>query len=102
MTNMPESRATGGFPTYLGRGDPAGRFADYYPAWMDKLADDVTLEGSMLDGDVRGADTIRAIIGAVRELYDRQDFNFAGPWGTTASSRTTPPRSVAGRSGACT
>ncbi len=24
---------------------------------------------------------IRAVIGGVRELYDRQDFNFAGPWG---------------------
>ena len=35
----------------------------------------------MLDGDVQGADAIRAVIGSVRELYDRQDFNFAGPWG---------------------
>ncbi len=81
MTNTPESQATDGVPTYLGRADRAGRFADYYPAWVDKLAGDVTLEGSMLDGDVQGADAIRAAIGAVRELYDRQDFNFAGPWG---------------------
>ena len=81
MTNIPKTQATDGVPTYLGRGDPAGRFADYYPAWVDKLADDVTLEGSMLDGDVQGADAIRAVIGGVRELYDRQDFNFAGPWG---------------------
>jgi hypothetical protein len=41
-------------PTYLGRGDPAGAFANYYPAWVDNLADDVTLEGSMLDGAVDG------------------------------------------------
>ena len=81
MTKIPNTQATEGAPTYLGRGDPAGRFADYYPAWIDKLADDVTLEGSMLDGDVQGADAIRAVIGGVRELYDRQDFNFAGPWG---------------------
>ena len=81
MANMPKTRATEGVPTYLGRGDPAGRFADYYPAWVDNLAGDVTLEGSMLDGDVQGADAIRAVIGGVRELYDRQDFNFAGPWG---------------------
>jgi hypothetical protein len=72
---------TNGVPTYLGRGDPAGRFADYYPAWVDKLADDVTLEGSLLDGAVQGADAIRAIVGGVRRLYDRQDFNFAGPCG---------------------
>ncbi len=50
MTDIPGTQATNGNPTYLGTGDPAGRFADYYPAWVDKLADDVTLEGSMLDG----------------------------------------------------
>jgi hypothetical protein len=81
MTSIPKTEATDGVPTYLGRGDPAGRFADYYPAWVDKLADDVTLEGSMLDGYVRGADAIRVVIGGVRELYERQDFNFAGPCG---------------------
>ena len=81
MTNTPSTQATNGVPTYLGRGDPAGRFADYYPAWMEKLAGDATLEGSLLDGAVQGADAIRAVIGGVRQLYDRQDFNFAGPWG---------------------
>ena len=45
------------------------------------MAADVTLEGSMLDGAVQGADAVRAVIGGVRQLYDRQDFNFAGPWG---------------------
>ena len=81
MTNITTTQATDGVPTYLGSGDPAGRFADYYPAWVDKLAGNVALEGSMLDGAVKGADHIRAVIGAVRELYDRQDFNFAGPSG---------------------
>jgi len=81
MTDMSANQATNGVPTYLGRGDPAGRFADYYPAWVDKLAGDVTLEGSMLDGALQGPDAIRAVIGGVRALYDRQDFNFAGPWG---------------------
>jgi hypothetical protein len=81
MTNIPSSRAADGIPTYLGNGDPAGRFKDYYPAWVDNLADDVTLEGSMLDGVVQGADAVRALIGGARQLYDRQDFNFVGPWG---------------------
>jgi hypothetical protein len=81
MTSIPDTQATDGVPTYLEGGGSAGRFADYYPAWMDKLADEVTLEGSMLDGAVKGADAIRAVIGVVRELYDRQDVNFAGPWG---------------------
>jgi hypothetical protein len=81
MANLSGTQATDGVATYLGKGDPAGRFADYYPAWMDKLAGDVTLEGSMLDGALQGADAIRAVIGGVRDLYDRQDFNFAGPCG---------------------
>ena len=81
MADASKTHATHGVPTYLGRGDPAGRFADYYPAWVDKLAGDVTLEGSLLDGAVQGADAVRAVIGGARELYDRQDFNFAGPCG---------------------
>jgi hypothetical protein len=34
----------------------------------------------MLDGALQGPHAIRAVIGGLRELYDRQDFNFAGPW----------------------
>jgi hypothetical protein len=81
MTNLPGTQPTDGVPTYLERGDPAGRFAGYYPAWVDKMAGDITLEGSMLDGAVQGADAVRAVIVSVRRLYDRQDFNFAGSWG---------------------
>jgi hypothetical protein len=81
MTNIINTQVTDVVPTYLGRGDPAGRFVDYHPARMDKLASDVTLEGSMLDGAVQGADAIRAVLVGVREPYDRQDFNFADPWG---------------------
>ena len=61
-----------GVPTYLGSGDPAGRFTDYYPAWIDKLADDVTVEGSLLDGAVQGAEAVRTILVTIRGLYDRQ------------------------------
>ena len=64
---------------YLGHGDPA--LADYYPAWLDNLADDATVEGSLLDGAVQGAEAVRMIVGTIRELYDQQEFNFAGPWG---------------------
>jgi hypothetical protein len=81
MTNIRDTQATAGVPTYVGRGDPAGRFADYHPAWMDKLAPDVTLEGSLLDGAVQGADAVRSIVGVARKLYQRQDVNFAGPFG---------------------
>jgi hypothetical protein len=80
-TDVSTNSSTDGVPTYLGGGDPAGRFTDYYPAWLDNLADDVTVEGSLLDGAVQGADAVRTIIGTIRTLYDRQEFNFAGPWG---------------------
>jgi hypothetical protein len=81
MTTVPRTQATVGVPTYLERGDSAGRFADYYPAWVDKLASDVTLEGSILDGAVQGADAVRTVIAGARQLYGRQDFRFVGPWG---------------------
>jgi hypothetical protein len=67
--------------TYLGSGDPARRFTDYYPAWLDNLADDVTVEGSLLDGAVQGPEAVRTIVVTIRSLYDHQEFNFAGPCG---------------------
>jgi hypothetical protein len=73
MTDISGNRASDGVATYLGRGDPTGRFAGYHPAWMEKLAGDVTLEGSMLDGALQGADAIRAVIGGVRELVPAPD-----------------------------
>jgi hypothetical protein len=97
MTDSTKTQVTDGVPTYLERGDPAGRFADYHPAWVDKMATDVSLEGSLLDGAVQGADAVRTVIGGARQLYDRQDFNFVGPWGVnsfiedyTAEVRGTP------------
>ena len=69
-------------PTYMGGSDPTGRFTAYYPEWLDNLADDVTIEGSLLDGAVQGPEGVRTIIGAIRTLYgDSQRVNFAGPWG---------------------
>jgi len=66
-------------PTYLTGGDPA--LADYFPAWLNDLADDVTLEGSMMDGAVQGAEAVRTLLVHIRKLYDRQEFHFAGPYG---------------------
>ena len=69
--------------TYLGSGDPARRRTDYYPEWLDNLADDVTLEGSVLNGVVPGAAAVRTLLAYARTLYDYQEFNFAGPYGDT-------------------
>jgi hypothetical protein len=83
MTNIPNGQTPDGVPTYLRGRDPAGRFADYYPAWLNNLADDVTIEGSLLDGAALGPDAVRTIVGALRTLYDQQVFNFAGAYGDT-------------------
>src|SRR5215472_7712568 len=74
--------AEGGTPTYVTRFDgvrvPA---TDYYPAWLDSLADDVTIEGSAMNGVAQGAEAVRSIVTYIRTLYDDQTFNFAGPYG---------------------
>jgi hypothetical protein len=59
----------------------SGELADYFPAWLNNLAEDVTLEGSMMDGFVQGAEAVRTVIVAIRELYDYQAFNSVGPYG---------------------
>jgi hypothetical protein len=45
------------------------------------LADDVTLEGSAMNGVVQGAEAARTVLVYIRSLYDYQRFNFAGPYG---------------------
>lgn len=72
--------AEGDAATYLRSGNPARRFTDYYPPWLDNLADDVTLEGSLMDGVVQGPEAVRAVLAAIRSLYQFQEFNFAGPY----------------------
>ncbi len=67
--------------TYLGSGDPARRRTDYYPVWLDSLADDVTLEASAMDGAAQGAEAVRSIVLAVKALYEYQEINYAGPYG---------------------
>jgi len=67
--------------TYLGSGDPARRRNDYYPAWLDNLADDVTLEASAMDGAAQGAEDVRSVVLAVKTLYEYQDVNFTGDYG---------------------
>jgi hypothetical protein len=79
MTNIPSGPLTDGTPTYMGGGARAGRFTDYYPAWIDNLADDVTVEGSLLDGAAQGPEAVRTIVGTIRTLYEHQEFNFTGP-----------------------
>lgn len=67
--------------TYLRSGDPARSLTDYYPSWLENLADDVTIEGSAMDGVAQGPEAIRTILVAIRALYEYQEFNFVGPVG---------------------
>ena len=64
---------------YLDSGDPA--LKDYYPAWLNNMADDATVEGSMLDGVVVGAEGVRSVVLTIKSLYNRQEFKFVGPYG---------------------
>jgi len=75
--------------THTGSGDPTRRrtwtgnvwVQDYYPEWLDNLADDVTLEAPAMNGTARGAEAVRAIVVQARKLYEFQDFNFTGDYG---------------------
>jgi hypothetical protein len=67
--------------TPTGSVDPDPGLTDYYPQWLDSLADDVTLEGSAMDGFVQGSEAVRTVLVSIRSLYDYQRFNFVGPYG---------------------
>ena len=59
----------------------AGSLADYKPSWLGNLANDVTIEGSAMDGSAYGAVGVRAILVAIRGLYESQTFNYVGAYG---------------------
>jgi hypothetical protein len=65
--------------TYMGIDAPS--LTGYYPKWLDNMADDAVLEGSLLDGAVQGAEAVRSVVKAIRSLYDRQEHTFAGDYG---------------------
>jgi hypothetical protein len=80
MSDTSNAQPHDGTPMYTVTGDPG--LGDYYPAWLDNLADDVTVEGSVLDGAVQGADAARNIVVGIRTLYgDTQQFHTVGPYG---------------------
>ena len=82
MSTQSKAPAEGGTPTYVTRFDgvrvPA---TDYHQVWLDSLADDVTIEGSAMNGVAQGAEAVRTIVTCIRTLYDDQEFNFVGPYG---------------------
>jgi hypothetical protein len=94
MSTTSNALGNAGTPTYLETGDPdrtVTDFAsnttaarDYFPVWINCMADDVTLEGALMNGAVRGVEAVREILGFIRTLYEDQQFTFAGPLGDDA------------------
>lgn len=61
--------------------EPTRKRSDYYPQWLDNLAEDVTLEAPAMSGTAHGAETVRSIVVQARTLYEFQDFHFTGNYG---------------------
>ena len=79
--------------TYMGK--------EYYPKWLDNLADDVTLEAAAMDGAAHGAKDVGAILVVARQQYENQVFSYAGTCGDygfvedyTAEVRGVPTRVI--------
>jgi hypothetical protein len=82
MSTKGETPAEAGMPTLITRFDGVRVSpTEYQPVWINSLADDVTIEGSAMNGVLQGADAVRSIVTYIRTLYDKQEFNFAGPCG---------------------
>jgi hypothetical protein len=62
--------------------EPRRKATDYYPWWLDNLADDVTAEGAAMQGTLHGAEAVRKLVLDARELYEHQEFDFTGDYGT--------------------
>ncbi len=71
--------------TSKGSSDPARKDTarDYYPWWLDNLADDVTGEGAAMQGVMHGAEAVRRLVLDARTLYEHQEFQFTGDYGDT-------------------
>jgi hypothetical protein len=61
--------------------DPARKRTEYFPWWLDNLADDVTGAGAAIEGTLHGADDVRRVVLDARELYEQHEFHFTGDYG---------------------
>ena len=75
-------------PQYLGHGDPA--LKDCYPAWVNNIADDATVEGSMLNGALLGADAVRSVVLTIRSLIAQRALWRPSPRKTNRDARLGP------------
>jgi hypothetical protein len=61
--------------------DRIHKSTEYYPWWLDNLADDVTGEGAAMQGVVHGAENVRRVVTDARQVYEDQEFHFTGDYG---------------------
>jgi hypothetical protein len=62
--------------------DSKAQGLSYYPWWLDKLADNVTGNGSFIDnGPIQGPEAVHSVVTAARGLYEFQDFTYTGDYG---------------------
>ena len=61
--------------------DSARKRTEYYPWWLDNLADDVTGEGAAIEGTLHGVEEVRTLVLDARELYQQHEFQFTGDYG---------------------
>jgi hypothetical protein len=61
--------------------DSARKRTEYFPWWLDNLADDVTGEGAAIEGTLHGAEEVRKLVLDARELYQQHEFQFTGDYG---------------------
>jgi hypothetical protein len=85
MSTKSKALAEGGTPIYVTRFDgvrvPA---TDYRPVWLGSLADDVTLEGSAMNGVAHGAEAVRSIVTSARSMTTRSSTAPAPPTASTS------------------
>ena len=64
-----------------GSSNSPGKLSNYYPWWLDKLADDVTGEGAAIEGTLHGSEEVRQLVLDARQLYEQHEFQFTGNYG---------------------
>src|SRR5215212_4799976 len=61
--------------------NPDRKRTNYYPWWLDNLAEDVTGQGAAMQGVLHGAEAVRKLVLDAREVYENQEFQFTGDYG---------------------
>jgi len=68
-----------GLAQYMCKGDT--NLEDYFPEWLNDVADDATIEGSFLDGVIVGREDLVSVVTKIKDLYEDQGFVSVGPYG---------------------